>query len=324
MLTARHPSGRAPRARGLPAPSARSAGASGPELAAHTKFPKLGRRAGRTADGEAAGPGSEGPAGPGAAAGMEPPAAPPPAAPGPRPYPEARPFGRLRGAARILRRLLQRPAPRAAPCRGAGKGRRPPPPPPAGKSLLGCNPARARGGRRPRRLTHPRAGTSSRALEIPAGRLGARPSAPAPAARARLPAPPSSPSAGARPRPLLGTLGPALAAGLSNGGARPRPSGPWPLRARARPRAPPASRSFRVKKPVERRGSKEGSSPCHLDGRPNSLAYSGTQVLAPVEDTHSRAPIDTRAEFVPSVSCPRTHIFTDRVHRQAGRSHSPH
>lgn len=110
--------------------------------------------------------------------GMEPSAARHP----PGPLPASAPLGRLRGAGRVLRRGPQRPAPRAAPCRGAGKGRRPPPPP-AGKSLLGCNPARARGGRAAPRslaLTHPLAGTSSRALEIPAGRRSAPRRAPAP------------------------------------------------------------------------------------------------------------------------------------------------
>lgn len=124
------------------------------------------------------------------------------------------------------------------------------------------------GGRRRRRLESPcwaatrlahaaaagRAASRTLALALPLARwkspraAGARPGAPAPAARARLP---PSPSAGARPRPLLGTLGPALAAGLSNDGARPGTSGPGPsARARVRLRAPPASRSFRVKKPV--------------------------------------------------------------------------
>lgn len=103
-----------------------------------------------------------------------------------RPLPRSAAARRLRGAGRVLRRGPQRPAPRAAPCRGAGKGRRPPPPPPpAGKSLLGCNPARARGGRAAPRSSRPHAPLAALplALEIPAGR-GARP------ARARPPRPP--------------------------------------------------------------------------------------------------------------------------------------
>ncbi|XP_052515506.1 serine/arginine repetitive matrix protein 1-like [Budorcas taxicolor] len=211
----------------------------------------------------------------------------------PGPLPASAPPGRLSSAERVLRRGPQRPAPRAAPCRGAGKGRRPPPPPPAGKSLLGCNPARARGGRAAPRslaLTHPLAGTSSRALEIPAGRRSAP-------GRARAPPPPPARArarvgaAGAReggrlsaPPPRAPPPGPARARrpslrpsprrpppGLSNGAAAPAgagtaaPSAAPPPRARARPapgasQPPPrASPLFRVEKPRKPRGGPKGS-----------------------------------------------------------------
>ena len=220
---------------------------------------------------------------------MEPPAARHP----PGPLPASAPLGRLRGAGRVLRRGPQRPAPRAAPCRGAGKGRRPPPPP-AGKSLLGCNPARARGGRAAPRslaLTHPLTGTSSRALEIPAGRWSAPRRAPAPPpspgpARARArgscgsprarPAPrAAAPRAPARPararRPLLSPPARRQSAGLSNGATARAGAASGARRASPPPRALPppgsarpssrASTPFRVEKPREPRGGPKGAGP---------------------------------------------------------------
>ncbi|XP_042552827.1 basic proline-rich protein-like [Dipodomys spectabilis] len=165
-----------------------------------------------------------------------------------RPGPASPRRGRHAGARRRPRRPS--PAPRASPCRGAGKGRRPPPPPPppppAGKSLLGCNPARARGGRRaapphaPRRWHFlPPAGNPRRP---PArARRAAAPPRPRPGARAPEPREPergprAAPPPSARPRLLLRAPGSALAAGLNDGSAGAR-GAPGPSR------PPPPSRS---------------------------------------------------------------------------------
>ncbi|XP_069853860.1 basic proline-rich protein-like [Dipodomys merriami] len=154
------------------------------------------------------------------------------------------------------------PAPRASPCRGAGKGRRPPPPP-AGKSLLGCNPARARGGRRaapphaPRRWYFlPPAGNPRRP---PArARRAAAPPRPRPGARAPEPREPergprAAPPPSARPRLLLRAPGSALAAGLNDGSAGAR-GAPGPSRPPPPPRPCPVSPSSRIRKPRRPRG----------------------------------------------------------------------
>lgn len=178
---------------------------------------------------------------------MEPPAAPPPRRPGPPTLPRGPP-------ARPAQGRCAHPPPSSAassspgsPMSGGGEG-------PAAAAAAGWKvPAGLQPGSRTRRppAAPPHAPSRWHFLSRagnprgPPARALARP--PPPPARAS----PPSPSAGARPRPLLGTLGPALAAGLSNDGARPGTSGPGPsARARVRLRAPPASRSFRVKKPV--------------------------------------------------------------------------
>ncbi|XP_051052357.1 proline-rich protein 2-like [Phodopus roborovskii] len=237
MLTAQQPSGRAAPARGLkrrrlgpgvgPTRKVSKVGAAAGGRAAPQTVRRPGRAPGRRRDGAARPPRR--------------PAAPPPRRPGPPTLPRGPPARPAQG-----RRAHPPPSSAASsspgsPMSGGGEG-----PAAAAAAAVAAGwkvPAGLQPGSRTRRppAAPPHAPSRWHFLSRAGNPRGPPARAPARPPRPRRPrassAPPRPRPLRARPRPLLGTLGPALAAGLSNGGARaPAPS----ARAPSRPARGPA------------------------------------------------------------------------------------